>query len=90
MVGFVMLNCDESEKDCEIWQFMIDKKYQGNGYGKAALEAVIKYCKSHHAFEDIYLLMFPDNKATIKLYEKVGFYLTGEREDDEVVMRLAK
>ena len=90
MVGFVMLYCDEAERECEIWQFMIDKKYQGKGYGKAALEVVIKHIKSNPVFENIFLLLFPDNEAAIKLYEKAGFYLTGESVDDEVVMMLAK
>lgn len=89
MVGFVMLNCDEAEKGCEIWQFMIDEKYQGKGYGKAALKVIIKYIKSNPIFEDIFLLMFPDNKVAVRLYEESGFCLTGEKQGDEVFMRLA-
>ena len=90
MVGFVMLLNDEPDKSCEIWQFMIDEKYQGKGYGKAAVKAIIEYVKGYPVFETINLGAFPDNDAAIKFYENCGFTLTGEVLDDgdEVVLEL--
>ena len=41
MVGFTMFAFDEEYEDLNdrywLWRFMIDEKFQGNGYGTAAL-----------------------------------------------------
>jgi len=87
MIGFVMLYCEENEKSCEIWQFMLDVKFQGKGYGKAALKVILEYIKADSAFEEIIVATFPENKVAIKLYENCGFVMTDEILDDgEVVM----
>ena len=39
-VGFVMLDLITKKNICFLWRFMIDKKYQGKGYGKIALTQV--------------------------------------------------
>jgi len=70
MVGFVMLDYAEAEKECGIWRIMIDEKYQGRGYGKAAMKVVLEYIKENPKFEDIFLHVKPDNTIAIKLYEK--------------------
>ncbi|MCL2014838.1 MAG: GNAT family N-acetyltransferase [Defluviitaleaceae bacterium] len=85
MVGFVLLHC-ETATSCEIWQFLIDEKYQGKGYGSAALAEILQYAKNSN-FEEIFLLMYPENKAAVKFYEKAGFYLTGKSQDEEVFMQ---
>jgi len=90
MVGFLMLECDESENTCEIWNLMIDEKYQGKGYGKAAVKAVIEYFKANPVFENLYVTTLPENLVAIKMFESCGFYLTGEQYENEVVLQLAK
>lgn len=88
MVGFVMLEYDEVEKECGIWRFMIDERYQNKGYGKEAMEAVLKYIKSNPVFELIYLSFKPENIIAEKLYRNFGFVPTGEIDDGEIVMIL--
>ncbi len=36
-VGFVMLSVDEAAPEYYLWRFMIDQRYQGRGYGRAAI-----------------------------------------------------
>ena len=55
LVGFIQLgygeNADQDgvsvEKDnYEIWRFMIDKRYQGRGYGKEALRQALEFIRT--------------------------------------------
>ena len=86
MVGFLMLNCIDQEKTCEIWQLLIDKNHQKQGYGKAAVIAAIDYFKSNKIYEKLIVLAFPHNKTAIAIYESCGFSITGEIVENEVVM----
>lgn len=94
MVGFIQLayyraNQDEMlEEVYDIWRFMIDEKYQGKGYGKAALRKAIEYVKTYpKGFANkLYLSYVPGNKAAESIYKRVGFVKTGEVSDGEIVM----
>ena len=52
-IGFVILDLIKEKNKCFLWRFMIDKKYQGRGYGKMALTQVINYVKSLKLFDNI-------------------------------------
>jgi diamine N-acetyltransferase len=97
MVGFVMFIYgakDEDDKDDEdayyIWRFMIDKRYQGKGYGKAAMVKVLDLIKTfpHGKANLISLSYEPENTAAKALYGSLGFKETGEKNDDELVSEL--
>ena len=89
MIGFVMLEYDEPEKECGIWRLMIDKKYQGKGYGKEAMRVILDYIKSNPIFEVIHLSTMPHNESAVKLVNSFGFSETGEiDEDGEITMIL--
>lgn len=45
-IGFVMLGIDPKEDFCFLWRFMIDEKYQKQGFGRKALELVLEYLRS--------------------------------------------
>ncbi len=88
-VGFIMIayNCPWATRDYGlpknyyyIWRFMIDKKYQGLGYGKDAIKQAIEFIKSFPAgkSEAIWLSYEEENKVARKLYLKLGFV---ERKD---------
>lgn len=96
LIGFVMFGYgstgDEGEPQIAegnycIWRFMIDKNYQGKGYGKQALKACIKYLQSHPVgpAQSCWLSYEPVNLVAKSLYESVGFQENGEMLDDEVV-----
>jgi len=81
-VGFLMLEVWDREdgkgKGCELWRLMIDQKHQGKGYGRAAMEAVISHARSAYDPDEIATSVVPENKAAEKLYQSLGFALTGE------------
>lgn len=90
MVGYVMVIYDYDEETYNIWHMMIDEKYQGKGYGSEALELCVDYIKSKPFGEshDVILTCNINNIHGIHIYEKLGFKDTGERDDDEMVMKL--
>ena len=58
-----------------IWRFMIDKKYQGNGYGKEAMKQAIEFIKTFPCGKTDYcwLSYEPENEVARKLYLSLGF-----------------
>ena len=83
-VGFVMISYDVPwateyfglpEKYYYIWRFMIDKKYQGQGFGKEALRLAIEFIKTFPAgkSEACWLSYKPENESARNLYLKAGF-----------------
>ena len=90
IVGYVMVIYDYDEETYNIWHMMIDEKYQNNGYGTRALELCIDYIKSKPfgKSNDIILTCNIENYKAIHIYEKIGFKDTGERDDNELVMKL--
>ncbi len=90
IVGYVMVIYDYDEETYNIWHMMIDEKYQGKGYGSIAIKLCIDYIKSKPfgSSNDVILTCNIDNSIAIHIYEKIGFKDTGERDDDELVMKL--
>ena len=83
-VGFLMISYDVPwakkyyglpEKYYYIWRFMIDKRYQGNGYGKEALKLAVDFIKSFPCgkAEYCWLSYEPENEIARKLYLSFGF-----------------
>ena len=89
MVGFVMMGYYAEKGIYDIWRFMIDKRYQKMGYGKAALKLSIEYLIREFHVGEIYLSFEPSNTAAERLYSAAGFERTGDMEDGEVVMKLS-
>ena len=96
LVGFIQLgygeNADQDgvsvEKDnYEIWRFMIDKRYQGRGYGKEALRLALEFIRTWPCgkAEYCWISYEPENEAAKKLYAAFGFEETGEMCGDEAV-----
>ena len=90
IVGYVMVIYDYDEETYNIWHMMIDEKYQGKGYGSIAIKLCIDYIKSKPfgSSNDVILTCNIDNSIAIHIYENIGFKDTGERDDNELVMKL--
>ncbi|MBO4623854.1 MAG: GNAT family N-acetyltransferase [Bacilli bacterium] len=74
-----------------IWRFMIDKKYQGKGYGREALKKAIEFLKTEPCGKAEYITLSYErtNEVAKKLYFSLGFYEPKEfepyyEEDDEI------
>lgn len=87
-VGFVMLSINPEANEYYLWRFMIDKKYQGHGYGKQAIDAIIEHVKSRPQARELTLSCVPGDGGPEEFYQRLGFQFTGEVDDGEKVYRL--
>lgn len=96
LVGFVMFGygstADADDPNVaignySICRFMIDQKYQGHGYGKAALNEALNYLRTQPCGPSDYcwLSYEPDNRVAKDLYMSVGFEENGEMDGEEIV-----
>lgn len=53
--------------------YLIGKKYQGQGYASEVCEAILNYARENTYFEQINCVIEKENKASIRLAEKLGF-----------------
>ncbi|WNS46329.1 GNAT family N-acetyltransferase [Paenibacillus sp. MMS20-IR301] len=85
LVGFAMYGLPEGSGAYELRRFMIDRKFQGRGYGKQALALIIREMEEKFACKEIYLSTEPGNSRGKHVYESQGFVSTGELQDGEEV-----
>lgn len=89
MVGFLLLDLDEKEREYMIWRMMVDENFQGRGYGRQIVEHVIEKAKGDGDYDSLIADYVMGNEAMKKLLGTLGFEETGFEEDvDEVVMTL--
>ncbi|MEM7333332.1 MAG: GNAT family N-acetyltransferase [Chloroflexota bacterium] len=74
MVGFIMYNdCPLDDGTYRISRLMIDKKFQGNGYGRLAAQEAINRLKHIPDCFEILLDFAPENSAAERLWTSLGF-----------------
>ena len=66
----------------DLQQFMIDERYQGRGYGSAALGLILDELRKEGRFDHVELCVKKADTAAIKLYEKYGFKDSGYVDED--------
>ena len=90
MVGYVMVIYDYDVPEYDIWHMMIDDRYQGKGYGKAALKKVLSYIgtKPFGDSNRVTLTCNKDNAKALALYRHVGFAETGVVDDEEIELSM--
>ena len=96
-VGFLMIGfgTDDFWEDApniapgnyNLWRLMIDKAYQGKGYGKQALQLALDFIKTFPCGKADYcwLSYKPDNKIAAQLYHSFGFEKTKEMVNGELI-----
>lgn len=87
VVGFILIDLDLPEKEIMIWRMMIDKSFQGKGYGRQVIQKVIEYAKQ----ETDYTLLIADyvkgNDVMGNLLRDMGFKdHSFNKEDNEFVL----
>lgn len=89
-VGFAIYGHDGDPEKRWIAVLMIDRRHQGKGYGRAAVQAIIQRIRQDApGCREIGLSYKPDNLAAERHYLSLGFVKTGEpREDGDTVVRL--
>ncbi|MEX1172779.1 MAG: GNAT family N-acetyltransferase [Chloroflexota bacterium] len=88
-VGFVMMSIDPAAPEYYLWRFMIDARYQGRGYGRAALALVIDHVRDLPNATELRVSWDPGPDGPEGFYLGLGFQPTGEIDEGEVVARLA-
>ncbi|MEA4912238.1 MAG: GNAT family N-acetyltransferase [Oscillospiraceae bacterium] len=85
MVGYVMAIYDRDEAAYNIWHMMIDRDFQGKGYGQAALQRVLEYIseKPFGESDTVLLTCNPENEVAYRLYRRLGFSETGRSDGEE-------
>ena len=79
---------DLPELQCyDLSQMFIDERYQGKGYGRAAVRAILEELKADGRYDRVILCYIEGNEAAKRLYEQFGFAETG-RDEDEIIMEL--
>ena len=96
MVGFIMLSYNEADENADentywVCRLMIDKGYQGKGYGKEAMVKALELMRTfpYGKSEVVSLSYEPENVVAKALYASLGFVETGKIQDGEMVTKLA-
>ena len=85
-VGFV-LTFDDPSEGYFLWRFMIAEGHQRRGIGRRAMDQVIEHWREL-GVSAARTSVVPANVGATRLYESLGFRLTGEEDHGERVMTL--
>ena len=66
----------------DLQQFMIDQRYQGKGYGSAALALILDELRKEGRYDHVEVCVKKDDTAAIRLYGKHGFVDSGYIDED--------
>jgi diamine N-acetyltransferase len=87
LVGFLMYDVWETKqktREASIYRFMIDRRHQGKGYGRAALARALDEIKAVPAVRKVSIGYMPDNPVAKPFYASFGFVEVGRDEDGEI------
>lgn len=85
-IGLLLVHPFKNNKLLSIHRFMIDKKYQGKGYGKEAFKLGLKFYI--RKYKPTTIELSSKNANAIKLYKKFGFEEYKERKGDKAYLRV--
>ncbi len=85
LVGFLMYDATSEPATAQLYRLMIDRCYQGRGYGLAALQAFLMEIRSIAAIKQVSICYEPENVAARQLYAKAGFVEQGIDADGEMI-----
>lgn len=88
VVGFLMYSAPEDEDEAIIYRFMIDRREQGRGLGRAAVAMVLEEIASLAHIRRVSICYEPENAAARRLYASFGFVEKGLDEDGEMIAML--
>lgn len=94
-VGFVMLEDPTQlpeppvEPYLAIWRFMIDARFQRQGYGRRALELIVEHARRKPGITELLTSCVPGPGSPEAFYRRHGFAPTGEILDGETILHTA-
>lgn len=72
-VGIGMYLDDPAKDAYDFCQLFIDQRYQGKGYGKAAVRLVLDEMRNEGKYQKVSMCYVEGNEASRKLFEQFGF-----------------
>ena len=98
LVGFVMISDgiptetlaadDDHVGPYYLWRLLIDERFQGRGYGRAAVEAVAEYVRRRPGGDALLTSCAAGDGSPLAFYLHCGFEPTGEVKWGEEILRL--
>jgi diamine N-acetyltransferase len=90
VVGFLMYDVSRkgNSRKAAIYRFMIDRKHQGKGYGRAALAQALDEIKQIPRIKKVTISYMPSNPVAKAFYGSFGFVERGLDEDGEMIAEL--
>lgn len=88
LVGFIMMGYYECKKQYTVWYFLMDERFQHQGYGRAALQLGVQFLIDRFHVNEVYIGVRFGNTVAQKLYASFGFAETGDTTDTGFEMKL--
>ena len=83
VIGVALVKDLDEEPACyDLQQFMIDRRFQGRGYGAAALGLLLDRLRQEKKYADVEVCVHRENDAALALFEGAGFVDTGYVDPD--------
>ncbi|MGB1242701.1 MAG: GNAT family N-acetyltransferase [Chitinophagales bacterium] len=86
MRGFVMYQVMDGVGF--IMRLMVDQRFQGQGYGTAAMKEVIRRLQMNPETEFIATSVHKENPRTLEFYKRLGFTIFIEEKKNEIYLKL--
>jgi diamine N-acetyltransferase len=93
-VGFVMISDGITVDDPSfigpyyLWRLLIDHRFQGRGYGTAALDLVVEHVRTRPDARTFLTSHVVGPASPLTFYQQYGFRLTGDVHEGEPVLEL--
>ncbi|HEY7132603.1 MAG TPA: GNAT family N-acetyltransferase [Candidatus Limnocylindrales bacterium] len=98
LVGFTMISDDIPQAVLAaddrivgpyyLWRLLIDRRFQGRGYGRATVDAIADYVRGRPNGDALYTSNVDGEGSPLPFYLRLGFVRTGRIADGEEVLRL--
>jgi diamine N-acetyltransferase len=88
VVGLLMYDVQKTKgkaQEASIYRFMIDRKHQGKGYGRAALSKALEETREIPGVDRIPIRYMPENPVAKSFYASFGFVEVRGDRDGEVI-----
>lgn len=83
IIGIALVKDLDEEPACyDLQQFMIDKRFQNNGFGTEALKLIISRLQNEGKYNCVEVCVNKSDAPALRVYEKIGFRDTGYIDDD--------
>jgi diamine N-acetyltransferase len=93
-VGFVMISDGITVDDPTyvgpyyLWRLLIDRRFQGRGYGTATLDLVVEHVRTRPDARRFLVSHVVGPTSPVTFYQQYGFRLTGEVREGEPILEL--